>query len=130
MSRDDILACLRYFGFDELHVSFEAPEHYGGPSFAVAAIRTDPATVPQFAGEEAPEQDNLVNPVQPVAVPAQLAESKVVAELQEALARQDAYIATLEQTVQQKNVHIVGLERLIRRIENGRAMRLLRLFRL
>lgn len=129
MSRDDTLACLRYFGFDDLHVSFGALEHYGGPSFAVAAIRTDPATVPQFDVEEVPEQDTPVRPVQPVAVPAHLAESRGVAELQEALARQDAYIAALEQAVQQKNVHIAGLEGLIRRIENGRAMRLLRLFR-
>lgn len=40
---------------------------------------------------------------------------------------QAAYIATLEQTLQQKNQHIAQLEQLVQRIANGRVMRLLNL---
>jgi hypothetical protein len=39
MSRDDILACLRFFGFQNLTIGFEEPEHVNGPCFAVVARR-------------------------------------------------------------------------------------------
>ena len=39
MSRDDILACLRFFGFQDLRVAFDEPHHTNGPAFCVAALR-------------------------------------------------------------------------------------------
>ncbi|MEH1894348.1 MAG: class I SAM-dependent methyltransferase [Nostoc sp.] len=39
MSRDDILACLKYFGLKDIEVSFDAPDHPNGPSFALMAVR-------------------------------------------------------------------------------------------
>lgn len=39
MSRDDILACLRHFGFNNIQINFDAPDHPNGPSFALAATR-------------------------------------------------------------------------------------------
>jgi hypothetical protein len=40
MSRADILACLRFFGFQDLRVAFDEPDHPNGPSFCVAALRS------------------------------------------------------------------------------------------
>jgi hypothetical protein len=39
MSRNDILACLRFFGFQDLRIGFEDPDHQNGPSFCVIGIR-------------------------------------------------------------------------------------------
>lgn len=39
MSRDDILACLRYFGLNDIQINFENPDHPNGPSFALTAVR-------------------------------------------------------------------------------------------
>lgn len=39
MTRDEILACLSFFGFEELRVGFDHPDHPHGPAFAVAATR-------------------------------------------------------------------------------------------
>jgi hypothetical protein len=39
MSREDILACLRFFGFQNLRIGFEEPEHVNGPCFAIVARR-------------------------------------------------------------------------------------------
>jgi Protein of unknown function (DUF1698) len=41
MSRDDLLACLKFFGFNDLTISFESPNHPNGPSLALLASRTD-----------------------------------------------------------------------------------------
>jgi hypothetical protein len=40
MSRQDILACLRFFGFEDLRIAFDEPDHPNGPSFCVAALRS------------------------------------------------------------------------------------------
>ncbi|MBE9125265.1 MULTISPECIES: class I SAM-dependent methyltransferase [unclassified Coleofasciculus] len=39
MSRDDILACLKYFGLNSIQIGCEQPDHQNGPSFALTAIR-------------------------------------------------------------------------------------------
>ena len=39
MTRDDILACFRYFGFIDITTHFEEPDHPNGPSFALIAKR-------------------------------------------------------------------------------------------
>ncbi len=39
MSREDILAGLRHFGFRNISIGFEAPDHPNGPSFALVAKR-------------------------------------------------------------------------------------------
>jgi hypothetical protein len=39
MSREDILACLHFFGFQNLRIGFEDPEHVNGPCFALVACR-------------------------------------------------------------------------------------------
>ncbi len=39
MSRDDILSCLRFFGFHHIRTSFEMPDHPNGPSFAILATK-------------------------------------------------------------------------------------------
>lgn len=39
LSREDILSCLRHFGFTDLRIGFDDPNHPNGPAFAVAAIR-------------------------------------------------------------------------------------------
>jgi hypothetical protein len=39
MSRRDILASLEHFGFGDIQVGFDHPEHPNGPAFAVSAIR-------------------------------------------------------------------------------------------
>jgi hypothetical protein len=40
MSRDDILACLRFFGFQDLRTGLEQPDHPNGPSFMVVGLRS------------------------------------------------------------------------------------------
>lgn len=40
MSRDDILASLRFFGFQDLRIGFEQPNHPNGPSFCVVGVRS------------------------------------------------------------------------------------------
>lgn len=42
LSRQDILDCLRHFGFDDICVSFEVTDHKHGPSFAVTASKRKP----------------------------------------------------------------------------------------
>lgn len=37
MRRDEIVACLRHFGYTEISTNFEEPEHIDGPSFALVA---------------------------------------------------------------------------------------------
>ncbi len=37
LSKADIVAALRHFGFSEIRVGFEEPEHFNGPSLAIAA---------------------------------------------------------------------------------------------
>lgn len=39
MTRADILRCLEYYGFTDLRINFDHPQHPNGPSFAVLAIR-------------------------------------------------------------------------------------------
>jgi len=39
LSREDILICLKRFGFTELQINFDHPDHPNGPSFAVMATR-------------------------------------------------------------------------------------------
>ncbi len=39
MSREDILSCLKYFGFTDIEIEFENREHQNGPSFGVMAVR-------------------------------------------------------------------------------------------
>jgi hypothetical protein len=41
MTRNDILDCLRYFGFDDLRISYDQPDHPNGPSFAITGIRKE-----------------------------------------------------------------------------------------
>lgn len=41
LSREDILACLRYFDMSDIQTSFEAPNHCNGPSFALTAVRSN-----------------------------------------------------------------------------------------
>ena len=41
MSREDILACLRYFGFQDIKIGFEDMHHPNGPSFCIVAHRGD-----------------------------------------------------------------------------------------
>jgi hypothetical protein len=40
MSREDLLACLRFFGFQDVRIAFDDPNHPNGPSFCVAALRS------------------------------------------------------------------------------------------
>lgn len=40
MSRDDILACVKYFGFGNIQIGFEQPDHQNGPCFAFTAVRS------------------------------------------------------------------------------------------
>ena len=40
ISRKDILDCLRFFGFEDLRIGFDEPDHPTGPSFCVAALRS------------------------------------------------------------------------------------------
>jgi hypothetical protein len=39
MERDDILACLRHYGFTEIEIEFDHADHQNGPSFAILAER-------------------------------------------------------------------------------------------
>lgn len=39
MTRDDIIACCEHFGFDDIRVGFDHPQHPNGPAFALSAIR-------------------------------------------------------------------------------------------
>ncbi|MGH8631244.1 MAG: class I SAM-dependent methyltransferase [Burkholderiales bacterium] len=39
MPREDILACLNHFGFTEVRISFDTPDHPNGPAFAIVATR-------------------------------------------------------------------------------------------
>ncbi|CAN5852206.1 hypothetical protein BH23PLA1_BH23PLA1_02340 [soil metagenome] len=40
MTRPDILGCLEHFGFGDLRIQFDNPQHQNGPAFAIAARRT------------------------------------------------------------------------------------------
>jgi hypothetical protein len=37
MPKQDILSCLKHFGFNDLKIAFDAPNHPNGPSFCIAA---------------------------------------------------------------------------------------------
>jgi hypothetical protein len=39
LSRSDILSCLEHFGFGDVHINFEEPDHPHGPAFVVTAVR-------------------------------------------------------------------------------------------
>jgi hypothetical protein len=39
LSRDDILNALRHFGFEQIRINFEQPDHQHGPAFALYAAR-------------------------------------------------------------------------------------------
>lgn len=39
MQREDILSCLRYFGFKDIRINFEELNHPNGPCMAIVAIR-------------------------------------------------------------------------------------------
>lgn len=39
MTRDDIIACCEHFGFNDIRVSFDQPQHPNGPAFALSAAR-------------------------------------------------------------------------------------------
>lgn len=39
MTREDILACVKHFGFDDIQVGFDHQEHPNGPAFCLSAIR-------------------------------------------------------------------------------------------
>jgi len=43
LEREDILACLRHFGFGEISTSFEQPDHPNGPAFALVASKSPAA---------------------------------------------------------------------------------------
>jgi hypothetical protein len=124
MSRDDILACLRYFGFDDLRISFDDPDHGGGPGLGVAAIRTRPNGALDEAEAISP-QEILVDDVEATI----RSQNQQIASLETRLQFQDQYVATLEAQIQGKNQHIINLEALIKQIEAGLVMQLLRLFR-
>lgn len=40
LSREDIIACLKHFGFSEIKINFDQPNHPNGPSFALVAFRS------------------------------------------------------------------------------------------
>ncbi len=39
MTREELLACVRYFGFHDLRLAFDVPDHPHGPSLALVAVR-------------------------------------------------------------------------------------------
>ena len=39
MAHDDVLACLRHYGYTRIDVDYPAPDHPYGPNFAIAAAR-------------------------------------------------------------------------------------------
>jgi len=39
LSRDDILACLKHFGLNNIQINFDHTNHPNGPSFAITAVR-------------------------------------------------------------------------------------------
>ena len=41
MSRQDILSCLNYFGFNKLEIEFEQLEHPSGPCFCITGLKSD-----------------------------------------------------------------------------------------
>ncbi len=42
LSRKDILAALTFYGFNQIHVNFEALDHPDGPAFALVGQKTEP----------------------------------------------------------------------------------------
>jgi hypothetical protein len=134
MSRDDILRCLRHFGFDKIETSFEASasEHAGGPSFAIAAVRTDPSRRP---GPELMDATYEIDPAllaleQPTTAPAPAeARTPLPSAAQDQRKTTEEYARNLEQQIAAKNQHIKQLERLVYGYESGRLMRILRLFK-
>ncbi|HVB66174.1 MAG TPA: class I SAM-dependent methyltransferase [Candidatus Acidoferrales bacterium] len=39
LSRDDILTCLKTFGFEKIRINFEQPDHQNGPCFSLACSK-------------------------------------------------------------------------------------------
>lgn len=59
LGRDDILACLRHFGFDKIEIGFDAPDHPHGPSFAVAAVRSSEQLRPTCVNQGEPDEPQI-----------------------------------------------------------------------
>lgn len=55
MNRDDILACCRHFGFQDIRISFDHPNHPNGPCFAFVASKK--GTVPVKKPDDTLEQN-------------------------------------------------------------------------
>jgi hypothetical protein len=126
MRRDEILACLEYFGFDELHVDFDAKDHHGGPAFAVAAIRNDPTRRPTFDPLTTVYQFDDPLDLPPVAPAVSTAPVAVVSTPDNA--QMHSYVAHLEQTLDQKQAYITALEQRLSQIEHSPLLRILRRF--
>jgi predicted RNA methylase len=47
MDRNELLDCLRYFGFDNIRIGFEDPNHPNGPAFALVAFRDPEGCAPR-----------------------------------------------------------------------------------
>lgn len=134
MSRDEILACLHYFGFDDCRIGHENREHPNGPCFTIAAIRTGsqpPAQQTKASTNDVPNPASaLLNAS--FTQPQEKSDLDLLRErfkpLESALQRQEQRTKELEAELQRKNQHILYLEDLIRRIHSGRLMRLLQRF--
>ena len=118
LNRADLLACLRHFGYDQLTLGFDDPGHFGGPSLAIVAVRSDPAARPRFDAYAAAEPEPPPSPPAPTPAPA--------ATTLQQLGERDAYIARVEAALGVKNAHIASLEQQLARVERGRVLRLLR----
>ena len=59
MERNDILDCLTHFGFDRLEIGFDTPDHPHGPSFAVAAVRTNEELRPTGISSAEPDEPDI-----------------------------------------------------------------------
>jgi hypothetical protein len=61
MSRDEIIACCRHFGFDEIRISFDQPDHPNGPCFAFVALKQDSLLLSQNSAQTGANSDHLSN---------------------------------------------------------------------
>ena len=102
MTRDDILACCRHFGFAEIQINFEQPDHTNGPCFAFVASKA-------IAAEHSPQ----VVPATPEAAISRLVQvdyQQQIEQLRQEAQRLRVTTAHLERALKSAQARIVAME--------------------
>jgi hypothetical protein len=104
MNRDDILACCRHFGFQDIRISFDHPNHPNGPCFAFVALKEGAVPVTDIKPDaDLLKQNNLSASIQ-------ADYHHQIHQLQQQLHRLKTKSEQLEQQFQTAQERIVAME--------------------